>query len=77
MSLVVEESVPTTISRPMISFVSKQLSKLSNDHALDVGSHAIDCISFRHVSFEEEVRKFGVFHINPTKLYRMRVSKSK
>jgi len=31
------------------------MEKLSNNLALELGSHAIDTIAFRHVSFEEEV----------------------
>ena len=50
-----DESVPTTVSRPGISFIAKSLAKLSNDLALEVGNHAIDKLSHRHVSFEEEV----------------------
>ena len=50
-----DESVPTTLSRPAVSLIAKSLSKLSNDLALEVGIHAIDKLSHRHVSFEEEV----------------------
>ena len=56
----VDDQVPTTVSRPSISLLSKSLCKLSNDPALDVGNHAIEKIFPRLISFEEEVRMTDV-----------------
>lgn len=55
-----DEQVPTTVSRPVISYYSKQLTNLPNDIAMEIGMHAIDKISMRHVSFEEEVMQILV-----------------
>lgn len=51
----VDEQVPTNISRPCISFYSKQLGKLNSNDAMDVGTHAVDRLASRIVSFEDEV----------------------
>jgi hypothetical protein len=55
MIIVTGEQVPTNISRPCIAFISSSLKKLSNDQAKEVGLYAIEKLSPRYVSFEEEV----------------------
>jgi hypothetical protein len=51
------EEVPTTISKPVLSWFAKEkLKTLANDSALEVGLHAIDSIAVnRLIAFEEEV----------------------
>jgi hypothetical protein len=38
----VREDVPTTVSRPSIKYIADNLSKLNNDEAMAVGTHAVD-----------------------------------
>jgi hypothetical protein len=52
---VVDEQVPTNVSRPAMTFYSSMIAKLSNDHAMEIGTYAIDKVASRIVSFEEEV----------------------
>ena len=51
------EEVPTTVSKPVISwFAKEELKKLNLDSALEVGLYAIESINAnRHIAFEEEV----------------------
>jgi hypothetical protein len=54
---VLREEVPTTVSKPVISwFANDELKKLSLDSALEVGIYAIESINaHRLIAFEEEV----------------------
>ena len=54
------EEVPPTISKPVLGWLSKeQISKLSNDQALEIGLNAIEVISgHRYIAFEEEEANF-------------------
>jgi tetratricopeptide (TPR) repeat protein len=53
---VLREEVPTTVSKPVISwFAKEELKKLSLDSALEIGLYAIESINaHRHIAFEEE-----------------------
>ena len=56
------EEVPTTVSKPVLSwFAKEEMKKLSLDSALEVGLYAIESINAnRHIAFEEEVSGDGV-----------------
>lgn len=66
--LVLREEVPTTVSKPVLSWLAKvELPKLSLDAALEVGLYAIESINAnRHIAFEEEVsdaRFYACFYV--------------
>jgi hypothetical protein len=56
--IVLREEIPTTVSKPVISwFANQELKKLSLDVALEVGIYAIESINAnRLIAFEEEVK---------------------
>ena len=52
------EEVPTTVSKPVLSWFAKEkLPKMKIDAALEAGTYAMDSIGAnRLIAFEEEVR---------------------
>jgi len=56
--LVLREEVPTTMSKPVLSWFAKEkLPKMKLDAALEAGTYAMDSIGAnRLIAFEEEVR---------------------
>ena len=45
----------TTVSRPVMNYISTILSQFNNDQAMEIGTYAIDKIANRLLIFEEEV----------------------
>lgn len=56
LKIVLREEVQTNLSRPVLHLLSKSLSSLNNDEAMQLGTYTVDALANRQMVFEEEVK---------------------